>query len=138
MMAHGGDEPRMLQVQTPKSQQRLNHHPNIRTFISAPNPMSKHLWNVECPTRIRKLSNRQLRTSFEKLFGDNPKRIEFLRPQNMSINQAGELLDPWGTPYVINFPSTNSFVVLSAGKDKIFGDADDIIFHSVSNDFVNP
>jgi type II secretory pathway pseudopilin PulG len=74
----------------------------------------------------------------KKLFGDNPKQIEFIRPKNMSVNQAGELLDPWGTPYAISFSSTNSFVISSAGKDKIFGDKDDIIFNTVSNDFVKP
>jgi hypothetical protein len=74
----------------------------------------------------------------KKLFGDNPKKIEFLRPQNTFTNQAGEFLDPWGTPYAINFLSTNSFVISSAGKDKIFGDKDDIIFNSVSHDFVKP
>ena len=61
----------------------------------------------------------------EKLFGDDP-QIKFFR------------VDPWGTPFAINFPSTNSFVISSAGKDKIFGDADDIVFNSVSNDFVKP
>jgi hypothetical protein len=30
----------------------------------------------------------------KKLFGDNPQKIEFLRPKNMPINLAGELLDP--------------------------------------------
>jgi hypothetical protein len=74
----------------------------------------------------------------KKLFGDNPKKIEFLRPKNMSINQAGEFLDPWGTPYAISFSSTNSFIISSAGKDKKIGDADDIIYNSVSNDFVKP
>jgi hypothetical protein len=74
----------------------------------------------------------------KKLFGDNPKKIEFLSPQNRSINQAGELLDPWGTPFIINFPSTNSFVISSAGPNKQNGDADDIIFNTVSNGFVKP
>jgi hypothetical protein len=74
----------------------------------------------------------------KKLLGDNPQKIKFLRPENMSLNQAGEFLDPWGTPYVISFSSTNSFVISSAGKDKIFGDTDDIIFNSISNDFVKP
>jgi hypothetical protein len=62
----------------------------------------------------------------KKLFTDDPKGVEFFRA------------DPWGTPFVIKFPSTNSFVISSAGKDKIFGDADDIIFNSVSNGFVKP
>ena len=61
----------------------------------------------------------------KKLFGDDP-TIEFFR------------VDPWGTPFDINFPSTNSFIISSAGKDKIFGDTDDIIFNSVSNDFAKP
>src|SRR5277367_5636134 len=34
----------------------------------------------------------------KKLFGDDP-TIEFFR------------VDPWGTPFAINFPSTNSFVI---------------------------
>jgi hypothetical protein len=62
----------------------------------------------------------------KKLFGDDPQKIEFLR------------VDPWGTPYAINFLSTNSFIISSAGKDKKFGDTDDIIYNSVSNDFVKP
>ena len=74
----------------------------------------------------------------KKLFGDNPKQIKFLRPKNVSINQAGEFLDPWGTPFAINFLSTNSFVISSDGPNRKFGDKDDIIFNSVSNDFVKP
>jgi hypothetical protein len=74
----------------------------------------------------------------KQLLGDNPKKIEFLNPKNPFINQAGELLDPWGTPFAINFLSTNSFIISSAGKDKKFGDKDDIIFNSISNDFVKP
>ncbi|HEY5233471.1 MAG TPA: type II secretion system protein [Verrucomicrobiae bacterium] len=62
----------------------------------------------------------------KKLFRDDSKKIELFR------------VDPWGTPFAINFLSTNSFVISSAGKNKIFGDADDIIFNSVSNDFVKP
>jgi hypothetical protein len=62
----------------------------------------------------------------KKLSGDDPQKIESLR------------VDPWGTPFAINFLSTNSFLSSSAGKDKIFGDADDIIFNSASNDFVKP
>src|SRR5271154_2464456 len=39
----------------------------------------------------------------KKLLGDNPRKIEFLHPQNPFINKAGEFLDPWGTPYAIDF-----------------------------------
>jgi len=62
----------------------------------------------------------------KKLSGDDPHKIESLR------------VDPWGTPFAINFLSTNSFLISSAGPNKKFGDADDIIFNSLSNDFVKP
>jgi len=39
MMAHGVEQWRMLQVQTPKPPQTFNHPPNIRTASHAPNPM---------------------------------------------------------------------------------------------------
>jgi Type II secretion system (T2SS), protein G len=72
------------------------------------------------------------------LLGENPRKIVFLIISPKSTNSIGEFVDPWGTPYGICFPLTNSFVISSAGKDKKFGDADDIIFNSVSNDFVKP
>jgi len=78
-------------------------------------------------------------TIFRKLFsGDNPRKICFINVNTNSINAAGEFADPWGMPYKINFLSTNNFVIASAGKDKIFGNKDDIIFNSASNDFVRP
>src|SRR5450432_4074827 len=51
-------------------------------------------------------------------------------------NSQGEILDSWQTPYKIEFLEQTNFIVHSAGPNKIFGDADDIIFNSVSNDFV--
>jgi len=50
----------------------------------------------------------------------------------------GEWLDWWRTPYQIKIVATTNFIIQSAGSNKIFGDADDIIFNSVSNDFVKP
>jgi hypothetical protein len=73
----------------------------------------------------------------EDLDGKNLKKIQFLIFRR-GIERSNELADPWGTPYAISFSSTNSFVISSAGKDKKFGDADDIIYNSVSNDFVRP
>jgi hypothetical protein len=54
------------------------------------------------------------------------------------INSHGELLDIWQTPYQIEVLAQTNFIVRSAGPNKKFGDADDIIFNSVSNDFVKP
>ena len=75
--------------------------------------------------------------SGEDLNGKNLKKIQFFIFKR-SIEHSNEMTDPWGTPYAINFLSTNSFVISSAGKNKIFGDADDIVFNSVSHDFVKP
>jgi len=61
------------------------------------------------------------------LFGDNPKKIPFLHVRSRSLNTRGEWLDPWGTPYDFRSSSTNSISVKSAGKNKIFGDKDDIV-----------
>ena len=48
------------------------------------------------------------------------------------------MVDPWETPYQIQFFQQTNYIIRSAGKDKNFGDADDIIFNSVSNNFVKP
>jgi hypothetical protein len=72
------------------------------------------------------------------LLGDNPQKVQFININSHDLSTNGEYLDPWKIPYNISFSSTNSFVISSAGPDKKFGDADDIIFNSISNDFVKP
>ena len=72
------------------------------------------------------------------LLGDNPEKIKFLDVRASDLSPAGEFLDPWKTPFAIKFSPTNSFILSSAGKDKIWGSKDDIVFNSVSNDFVKP
>jgi hypothetical protein len=69
---------------------------------------------------------------FHALFGTNDFRFGY------RTNFQGEVLDIWETPYKIEFFQQTNFIIRSAGKDKIFGDADDIIFNSASNDFVKP
>ena len=53
-------------------------------------------------------------------------------------NVSGEVSDIWQIPYRIELVAPTNFIIRSAGKDKTFGDSDDIIFNSVSNDFVKP
>lgn len=48
------------------------------------------------------------------------------------------MVDPWKSPYQIQFIDQTNFLIRSAGKNAKFGDADDFIFTSVSNDFVKP
>jgi hypothetical protein len=53
-------------------------------------------------------------------------------------NALGELIDFWQTPFQIKFAEQTNFIIRSAGPNRIFGDADDIIFNSASNDIVMP
>ena len=53
-------------------------------------------------------------------------------------NGQGQILDPWQTPYRIEIFRQTNFVIRSAGTDKVFGNADDVVFNSISNDFVKP
>jgi hypothetical protein len=53
-------------------------------------------------------------------------------------NASGEVIDIWQMPFQITFVEKTNFIVRSAGPNQKFGDADDIIFNSVSNGFVNP
>jgi len=71
------------------------------------------------------------------LAGDNSQKIVFLNFTS-KVESPNEMLDPWKKPYQIQFFQQTNFVIRSAGKDKIFGDKDDFIFNSVSNDFVKP
>ena len=59
-----------------------------------------------------------------------------LKPQ--WTNSQGEIVDYWQTPFQIEIMAQTNFIVRSAGPNKVFGDADDIIFNSVSNGFVKP
>jgi hypothetical protein len=71
------------------------------------------------------------------LAGDNPQKTVFLNFRR-TVEHPNEMVDPWLTPYHIQFFQQTNFVIRSAGKDKTFGTRDDIIFNSVSNDFVKP
>ena len=51
---------------------------------------------------------------------------------------SSELIDIWQTPYRIELVGSTNFVIYSAGQNQKFGDADDIVFNSASNNFVKP
>lgn len=71
------------------------------------------------------------------LAGDNLRKIVFLS-YHRDVERPNEMMDPWKTPYQIRFIAQTNFIISSAGKDKTFGTKDDIIFNSVSNNFVKP
>jgi hypothetical protein len=63
-----------------------------------------------------------------ELTGSNPKQINFLSGQDgMTINQNGELVDQWGTPYFFHQLSASDMEVRSAGPDKHMWTSDDIV-----------
>jgi hypothetical protein len=63
-----------------------------------------------------------------QLSGGNPKRINFISTAaGMRINEKGELVDSWGTPYFFHQLSGSDTEVRSAGPDKIMYTADDIV-----------
>jgi hypothetical protein len=62
------------------------------------------------------------------LTGKNPKQINFLTDQpGACVNDNGELVDPWGTPYFFHQLSATEMEVHSAGPDKIMWTSDDLV-----------
>jgi hypothetical protein len=60
------------------------------------------------------------------LLGDNPKQMKLPLPEKSRINGAGELCDPWGTPYFFHQISATKMEVRSAGPDQKLWTGDDI------------
>jgi hypothetical protein len=64
----------------------------------------------------------------KQLGGSNPKHINFITAAaGMRVNDSGELVDPWGTPYFFHQVSGADTEIRSAGPDKIMYTADDIV-----------
>jgi hypothetical protein len=61
------------------------------------------------------------------LNGDNPKEVRFLGPDGNRINEKGELVDSWGSPYFFHQLSAMEMEIRSAGPDKIMWTSDDLI-----------
>jgi hypothetical protein len=64
----------------------------------------------------------------KQLNGGNPKHINFITvAAGMRVDDIGELVDPWGTPYFFHQISGSDTEIRSAGPDKIMYTADDIV-----------
>jgi hypothetical protein len=62
------------------------------------------------------------------LTGDNPKQTTFIRPEDgLRINTAGELIDPWGTPFFFHQLSGKEMEIHSAGPDRVMWTDDDLV-----------
>jgi hypothetical protein len=52
------------------------------------------------------------------LLGDNPRKIVFYATRASGLSAAGDLLDPWGTPYHLDLSDPKNPKVYSFGKTK--------------------
>jgi hypothetical protein len=60
------------------------------------------------------------------LRSENPARANYL-PQNARLNEKGELIDSWGTPWFFHSNSATDTEIRSAGPDKTLHTPDDIV-----------
>lgn len=93
------------------------------------------LWKQERPgfTGLPLSTNGALQVA---LFGDEEKTKLSNFPYR--TNSQGELLDFWKTPFQFEKLGLTNVIIRSAGPNQRFGNKDDIVFHSVSNNFVKP
>ncbi len=62
------------------------------------------------------------------LNGNNPKHVVFLNPQDgLRINDRGELVDNWGTPFFFHQLSATEMEIHSAGPDRVMWTGDDLV-----------
>lgn len=62
------------------------------------------------------------------LNGENPGQVRFLRMEDgMRINDRGELIDTWGTPYFFHQLSGTEMEIHCAGPDKVMWTSDDLV-----------
>ncbi len=59
------------------------------------------------------------------VMGGNPRQATLGPPEGMSLNEKGELIDRWGTPYFFHQLSRDQMEIRSAGPDKIMWTDDD-------------
>lgn len=63
-----------------------------------------------------------------QLNGNNPKHINFLNAEaGMRVNENGELVDSWGTPFFFHQIARMAMDIHSAGPDRILWTKDDLV-----------
>jgi hypothetical protein len=63
----------------------------------------------------------------KSLMGGNPKGAQLGPSEGQTLNENGELLDRWGTPYFFHQLSKDLMEIHSAGPDRRMGNRDDIV-----------
>jgi hypothetical protein len=71
------------------------------------------------------------------LAGENPKKIVLLAFKH--VGKGGEMLDPWGNPFDIQFTEDGRLRIHSGGSNQTMGDADDILLdHPIRSGKASP
>ena len=65
----------------------------------------------------------------DHLVGMNAKGVQILPHDHPSINEKGELMDRWGTPYFFHPMSDREVEITSAGPDRTLFTEDDVQLH---------
>ena len=76
-------------------------------------------------------------TIIKKLSGQNPHHDVLIEHVSKSINWRGQIVDMWRQPLKFEFEGTNNFIINSAGPNEKFGDGDDVILYSSTNQLHN-
>jgi hypothetical protein len=63
------------------------------------------------------------------LLGDNLKQLQLSVPAGSRLNEKGEMIDRWGTPYFFHQLSAKQMEIRSAGPDRQLWTADDRLQH---------
>ena len=61
------------------------------------------------------------------LNGGNPQGVRYIPQENLRLNDRGELIDSWGTPYFFHQLSAQEMEIRSAGPDRNLWTQDDIL-----------
>lgn len=61
------------------------------------------------------------------VMGGNPARAQLGPPEGQGLNEQGELVDRWGTPYFFHQLSKDQMETRSAGPDRILWTGDDVV-----------
>jgi hypothetical protein len=61
------------------------------------------------------------------LRGDNAKQLKLEIPEGSTVNDRGELCDPWGTPWFFHQLSGTRMEIRSAGPDRVLHSDDDFV-----------
>jgi hypothetical protein len=63
----------------------------------------------------------------KSIMGGNPKGATLGPPEGQSVNENGELIDRWGTPYFFHQIAKDRIEIRSAGPDRRLWNEDDLI-----------